>query len=84
MFSGQAVFYAVRERRRVWSSWPSRWLFLSSAVDVVIISVLAAGGVLMTPLPVPIIADLGIAALALTFLLDAVKAAAFRWLNLSH
>ncbi|MDE2488464.1 MAG: HAD-IC family P-type ATPase [Alphaproteobacteria bacterium] len=82
VFSGQAVFYAVRERRRMWSSRPSGWFVLSSVADVGIISVLAGAGVLMAPIPPEIL--LGVAALtaAFAFLLDAVKARAFVALDL--
>ncbi len=38
VFSGQSVFYVVRDRQRFWSSRPSRWVILSSAADVLIIS----------------------------------------------
>ncbi len=37
VFSGQAVLYVVRERRRVWSSRPSAWMMASSVVDIGII-----------------------------------------------
>ena len=53
VFGNQATLYALRERRGVWSwSMPSRWLVLSSVADVAIASTLAAGGIVMTPLPV--------------------------------
>ena len=51
VFSGQAVFYVVRERRRLWSSRPSLWMMLSSAADISIIATLAIRGLLMTSLP---------------------------------
>ena len=49
--SGQSVFYVVRDREHIWSSWPSIWLVLSSVADVLIIGWLATRGVLMAPLP---------------------------------
>jgi H+-transporting ATPase len=56
IFSGQATLYVVRERRRLWSSRPSTWLMAASGVDLLIISELATRGVLMTPLPIVVVA----------------------------
>jgi H+-transporting ATPase len=73
VFAGQAAFYVVRDRRRLWSSRPSNWIFLSSGADVLIITVLATKGVLMTPVPAALVGGVLGASLALTFALDAVK-----------
>jgi H+-transporting ATPase len=78
VFCGQAVFYAVRERRRLWSSRPSLWLVLSSLADMLIITALARGGILMAPLPLEDIACVLLAAIGFAFLLDQVKTAVFR------
>ncbi len=78
VFSGQAVFYVSRERQHIWSSRPGRWLILSSAVDLSIFSILSSNGILMTPLPVAMVAALFVAAAAFAFVLDAVKLALFR------
>jgi H+-transporting ATPase len=51
VFGGQGTVYLVRERGPLWASRPSRWLLLSSIMDVLIVSVLAVGGILMAPLP---------------------------------
>jgi H+-transporting ATPase len=83
VFSGQAVFYVVRERRRWWSSRPSLCLMLSSVFDVLIIVTLAAGGILMTPLPLPIVVGTLAAAVALAFILDSVKLAVFHRLKMA-
>jgi H+-transporting ATPase len=82
VFSGQAVFYAVRERRRMWSSSPSAWLVLSSLADVAIIAALATRGLMMAPLPPAILLGLGAATALFAFGLDAVKAAVFAALAL--
>lgn len=42
VFNGQAVFYAVRERRRLWSSRPSRTVILCSLADMLTIPTMAA------------------------------------------
>ncbi|MBL6751817.1 MAG: HAD-IC family P-type ATPase [Nevskia sp.] len=82
VFSGQAVLYVVRERRRLWSSRPSGWLMLSSAADVTIIAALATGGVLMAPLPAAVVGGILAAAVVFALVLDAVKAAVFRRLGM--
>ncbi|HEY1945534.1 MAG TPA: HAD-IC family P-type ATPase [Bryobacteraceae bacterium] len=83
VFSGQAIFYVVRERRRLWSSWPSLWLALSSVIDVSIISTLAVRGILMAPLPLLAVASILAAAVALAFVLDIIKIAIFARLKMT-
>jgi H+-transporting ATPase len=83
VFSGQAVFYVARERRHLWSSWPGRWLMASSVADLAIVCLLAINGVLMTALPVAILAGLFVAAIAFAFVLDAVKVILFRRLEIA-
>jgi H+-transporting ATPase len=82
VFSGQAVLYVVRERRRLWSSRPSAWLVLSSIADVSIITTLATRGLLMDPLPPALVGAVLAAAIVMAFVLDGVKAAIFRRLNM--
>lgn len=81
--SGQAVFYVAREREHLWSSRPGKWLLVSSAVDLGIITVLASFGILMTALPVGILAGLIAAAIVFAFVLDAFKLILFRRLAMS-
>jgi H+-transporting ATPase len=76
-FNGQAVFYAVRERKRLWSSRPSLLVILSSVLDVLIIGTLALGGILMAPLAPSIVAGIFAAAIVLAFVMDQVKARLF-------
>ncbi len=75
VFSGQAVFYAVRTRGRIWGSRPSLWVVLSSVADVGIISLLATLGLLMAPLPPAVVGLVLGAAAALALVLDTVKCA---------
>lgn len=82
VFNGQAVFYAVRERRRLWSSRPSALVMLASIVDVLILPMLAATGTLVPRLPMFAVAGAGFASVALAFLLDAMKVVLFRWLQM--
>ncbi len=55
LFSGQAIFYVVRERRRLWSSWPSPIVIVSSIADLMIIPTMAIRGILMAPLKVSVV-----------------------------
>ncbi|HLX18011.1 MAG TPA: HAD-IC family P-type ATPase [Bradyrhizobium sp.] len=71
--NGQAVFYAVRERKRIWSSRPSLLVVLSSVVDGSIIGTLALGGFMMAPLPPSIVAGILAAAIVLSLVLDQIK-----------
>ncbi len=73
LFSGQATLYLMRERGPLWSSRPSRALVTASALDVLVLSLLAVGGVFMTPIPVTwVLALLGIIAL-MALALDRLK-----------
>ena len=73
VFTGQALFYVVRARRRLWSTRPSRWIVLSTIADVGTITLLATRGLLMTPIPAALVAAVLGAALAFAFVPDAVK-----------
>ncbi|GBL44554.1 plasma membrane H+-ATPase [Sulfuriferula multivorans] len=48
VFTGQDNVYLVRERRHFWQSRPGCWLVLVSVPDIVLMSVLATRGILMT------------------------------------
>ncbi len=82
LFNGQAVFYVVRERRRLWSSWPSPIVIASSIADLAIIPTMAVSGILMAPLPVSVVLGVFAASLALALVLDQVKVAIFRYLRM--
>ncbi|MFZ1139131.1 MAG: plasma-membrane proton-efflux P-type ATPase [Candidatus Sulfotelmatobacter sp.] len=47
VFTGQGTVYLVRQRHHFWKSRPSKWLLLSSAADITVVSVLATCGILM-------------------------------------
>jgi H+-transporting ATPase len=79
----QATMYAVRARGRIWSSpHPSRWLVLSSAIDVLIAATLAGYGWLMLPLPLWTLGSVLAGAIAFTFIIDLVKGLVFRRLKI--
>jgi H+-transporting ATPase len=82
-FNGQAVFYVVRERRRLWSSRPSTIVIVSSVLDILIISTLALGGILMAPLAPSIVAGILAAAIVLALTMDQVKVYLFARLKMA-
>ncbi len=81
VFSGQGSVYLVRERRHLWASRPSGLLMVSSVVDVVLVSVLAANGVLMTRLPWEMIASLFAAMSVYLIMMDSLKVRIFQRLT---
>jgi H+-transporting ATPase len=83
VFGNQATTYAIRDRRRLWSSRPSFWLVMSSIADVVIASTLAICGIFMAPLPLFVLAGLFAAAVVFAFVVDAAKGAVFGRLGIA-
>lgn len=81
--NGQAVFYVVRERKRMWSSRPSLIVIVSTVLDFLIIGTLATQGILMAPLPIPIVAGICAAAVALAFVMDQVKIWLFAYFKMT-
>ncbi|HEY6923821.1 MAG TPA: plasma-membrane proton-efflux P-type ATPase [Steroidobacteraceae bacterium] len=79
VFSTQAAFYVVRERRSLWSSRPSAWVILSSVADMAIISVLAAQGVLIHALPWAVVGIIFFSCAVFALVLDAVKRLVFSY-----
>ena len=73
VFAGQATVYVLRERGHFWSSRPAAIMLFASSADVIIVTSLALGGVLMAPLPPAFIGFLFVATLAFAFALDFVK-----------
>ena len=83
VFGNQATTYTNRERRRLWSSCPSRWLLASSVVDLLIASTLATCGIAMTPLPVFVVGEILAAAVVFAFVLDFAKVPVFKRLRIA-
>jgi H+-transporting ATPase len=83
VFGNQATTYTNRERRHLWSSYPSIWLLLSSIADLLIASTLAVGGIAMTPLPAWVVAGTLAAAAVFAVLMDFVKVPVFRRLGIT-
>ena len=83
VYGSQATIYAIRERRHFWGLRPSTGLVVSSLADLLIISALAARGIGMAPLPLPVLAtELG-AAVVFGVILNAVKIPVFARLHLA-
>jgi H+-transporting ATPase len=82
VFGNQATTYTNRARQHLWSTAPSRWVVLSSVVDILIASTLANRGLAMAPLPLLVIAATLAAAVAFAFLADFIKVPVFRCLNM--
>jgi H+-transporting ATPase len=83
VFGNQATTYTNRERRRLWSSCPSRWLLGSSVVDLLIASTLATCGIAMAPLPIFVVGGILVAAAVFAFLLDFAKVPVFKRLKIA-
>jgi H+-transporting ATPase len=82
VFGSQAITYAIRERRHFWGLRPTLWLIGSSILDVLIISTLAVRGIVMTPLPLSVVACELIAALVFWLGLSGIKIPIFARLNI--
>jgi H+-transporting ATPase len=66
VFANQGNVYVLRERGRLWHSRPAPIMLVASACDVILVACLAAGGLLMSPLPIWLILLLLIATVGFT------------------
>ena len=78
VFTGQANVYLVRERNHFWRSRPSRWLLLSTIIDLMVVSLMAILGFLMDPIAPMLTIELLVATVLYMAIVDWVKVAAFR------
>ena len=78
VFNGQGMVYLVRERSHLWRSCPSRWLLLSSAAAVAIVSLLANFGLLVAPLAPAVVGGLLLLTLLYLFGVDFLKILLFQ------
>jgi H+-transporting ATPase len=83
VFGNQATTYTNRERQRMGSCGPSRWLVGSSVVDVLIASTLAARGIAMASLPIVVVGGILVAAAVFAFILDFAKVPVFNRLRIT-
>ncbi|HME86153.1 MAG TPA: HAD-IC family P-type ATPase [Roseiarcus sp.] len=82
VFAGQGNLYVLRERGRLWRSRPAPVMLLASLWDLIVVASLAAGGVLMSPLPIRVIGLLVMTTLAFTLAMDSLKLAVFARLRI--
>jgi H+-transporting ATPase len=82
VFGNQAATYAIRERRRLWSTRPSSWLVVSSVADLLIASTFAIMGIFMTRLPIDVVLGTLAATVIFAFVVDAAKVPVFRRLGI--
>ena len=77
VFANQGNVYVLRERGRLWHSCLAPIMLVASACDIILVACLAAGGVLMSPLPLTLISLLIIATVVFTLAMDTIKLAVF-------
>jgi H+-transporting ATPase len=77
VFAGQGNVYVLRERGRLWHSRPTPVMLLASFCDLFLVTVFAAGGILMSPLPIWIIVSLAATTVVFSLALDTIKLAVF-------
>jgi H+-transporting ATPase len=82
VFGNQATTYTNRARHRLWSTRPSRWLVLSSLIDLSIATTMASFGFAMAPLPLLIMGETLAGALVFALIVDGVKVPVFNRLRI--
>jgi H+-transporting ATPase len=83
VFGNQATTYANRARKHLWSTAPSRWLLLSSGLDLLIASTMARLGLAMAPISLGVIGATLAGAVAFALLVDFAKIPVFRRLRIA-
>jgi H+-transporting ATPase len=76
-FAGQGNVYVLRTRERIWRSRPAPIMLVASGADLVIVSGFALVGVLMSTLPLVVVAAVAAATVVFTFGMDSIKSAVF-------
>ncbi|HUX78649.1 MAG TPA: HAD-IC family P-type ATPase, partial [Alphaproteobacteria bacterium] len=82
VFTGQGNIYLVRERKHFWNSRPSNWLLFVTFVDIVVVSLMATYGILVTPLSFNLILILLASTAFYLFLIDFLKIQVFSYFKL--
>ncbi len=78
VFVATANVYLIRERRLFWRSRPGKWLIVSSGINLVLVSALAVGGILMAAVEFALIPGLLAATVGFMLVLDIVKVLLFK------
>lgn len=73
MYTAQMTIYLSRTPGRCWSLRPGRFVVLATVGNIIIATVLAAGGFLMTPVSLTLLAIMFALVLLATLLLDQIK-----------
>lgn len=77
VFAGQGNVYVLRERGRLWRSRPASIMLLASGCDLILVATFASAGILMSPLPILIIASLVVTTVIFSLAMDSIKLAVF-------
>ncbi len=83
VFGNQATTYANRTRQNLWTIRPSALLLASSAIDLLIASVLAHQGIAMAPVPFALMGEALMGAVAFALVVDGIKVPVFKRLRLA-
>jgi H+-transporting ATPase len=83
VFGNQATMYTNRTRQSLWSIRPSFWVVLSSAADLLIASMMANRGIVMAPLPLPVIGGTLVGATVFALAVDIAKVPVFNRLEIA-
>jgi H+-transporting ATPase len=82
VFTGQINVYLVRERRHFWKSIPSRWMILGTVLDVIVVSILATQGFLMTAISFNLVVLTFIVTLLYLPLVDTLKIFVYKFAHM--
>jgi H+-transporting ATPase len=81
-FAGQGNVYVLRTHGRLWSSRPAPIMLVASLCDVLLVASLAVAGVLMSSLPMTVIALLAVTTIFFTLAMDSIKLAVYARLRI--
>ena len=82
VYSGQSTIYLIRERGHFWRSFPSKWMLLGTALDILVVGFLASQGILMAAIPLKLVIEIFVIIVTYIFLLDFIKVPIFKRLKL--
>ena len=77
IFTGLGNVFIVRERRHFWQSRPSWWMIIATVLDIIVVSIMAIQGYLITAISPTFIAALFLVVLCYLALIDFVKVKLF-------
>lgn len=83
VFTGQATVYLVRDRRHFWSSVPGFWLMMTSVAAVLVVSLLACFGILMSPIAPGLVVGVLAVVVSCSVVMDLLKIRVFEYCGLS-